>query len=88
MAIEWELARDDAREFEVGDSSGAVWGQDEYIVTRAEAAAEYGGPYSVAPTFEAITLETDGLMMTDDVSVGEIPVYEVSNQFGTTVTIG
>lgn len=48
----------------------------------------YEGPYAVVPKLTEIVLETKGKAMTDDVLVNEIPIYEVSNQYGTTVTIG
>ena len=34
---------------------------------------EYAGPYSVTPSESAQTLDTDGLLMTDDVNVSAIP---------------
>lgn len=48
----------------------------------------YEGPYVVTPELTEIVLETRGKTMADDVLVNEIPIYEVSNQYGTTVTIG
>lgn len=39
----------------------------------ANTSEEYEGPYSVTPTEEAQTLDTDGMVMTDDVTIGAIP---------------
>lgn len=51
--------------------------------------ASYSGEYEVTPTTEVQTLETEGLKMTDDVTVEQIPYSETSNdEGGTTVTIG
>lgn len=49
----------------------------------------YEGSYEVTPTTEEQSLDTDGKLMTYDVTVKEIPVAEVTNSHGgTTVTIG
>ncbi len=44
----------------------------------------YDGPYSVTPSEETQTLETDGLAMTDDVTVGAIPskYHDMSGPLG------
>lgn len=49
----------------------------------------YTGAYTVVPkAYEAITLPTHGLMMSDDVTVTKVPYYETSNIFdGLTVYI-
>ena len=51
---------------------------------------EYDGPYSVTPKlYIGHTLETMGKSMRDNVSVGAIPIFDVSNPAGgRTVTIG
>lgn len=50
---------------------------------------EYEGPYSVVPKLTEQVLATQGKLMTDDVEIAEITVWEVSNpQGGVTVTIG
>ena len=51
---------------------------------------EYEGPYSVTPKlYIGNTLETKGKSMRDNVSVGAIPIFDVSNPAGgRTVTIG
>lgn len=49
----------------------------------------YDGPYEVTPDFNDQVLETEDLLMSDDVIVKEIPVAEVSNPAGgLTLTIG
>lgn len=47
----------------------------------------YEGPYTVIPKTVDQILETAMKTMTDDVTVKEIPYAEVSNVYGTTVTI-
>lgn len=50
----------------------------------------YDGPYAVTPaTYREQVLATKNKSMRDDVTVGKIPVYEVSNAAdGLTLTIG
>jgi hypothetical protein len=49
----------------------------------------YGGPYEVTPKArDAQVLETEGKLMTDDITVFKVPYYETSNLFdGLTVFI-
>lgn len=47
----------------------------------------YTGEYVVIPTREEQYLYTNNLLMTDDVTVREIPYAEVSNEYGITCTI-
>ena len=50
---------------------------------------KYEGDYIVTPrAHEEVVLDTDNKLMTDDVTVLEIPYYETSNLSGTTVYIG
>lgn len=50
---------------------------------------EYTGAYKVTPqAFTDQTLNTKSKSMTDDVTVEKIPVYETSNEYGTTINIG
>ena len=42
----------------------------------------YDGNYSVTPTLEAQTLPTKEKVMSDDLVVEAVPVYEVSNNSG------
>lgn len=49
----------------------------------------YTGAYDVTPKWKAQALETNGLRMTGNVTVQEIPYYFVTNPHGgITVTIG
>lgn len=48
----------------------------------------YTGAYTVTPKMMEQRLATKQKRMTDDVTVQAIPYYEVSNESGTTVTIG
>lgn len=49
----------------------------------------YGGPYEVTPRLYAQSLDTDGKLMQDDVTVYEIPVTRTTNPTGgLTVLIG
>lgn len=49
----------------------------------------YEGAYEVIPKRQPQVLETAQKFMADDVTVNEIPAYEVSNTAGgTTITIG
>lgn len=47
----------------------------------------YTGSYEVTPMTYPQYLETQNKMMTDDVTVYEIPYSETSNVYGTTVVI-
>lgn len=52
-------------------------------------APTYDGPYAVTPSLNEQMLETAQKMMSDNVTVKEIPIYVVSNNSGgTTVIIG
>lgn len=72
--------------------SGSSFALDFGTVSRIEASAEdypfYQGSYTVTPKDEAQTLATKNTTMTDDVTVKQIPYYEVSNEDGYTVYIG
>lgn len=50
--------------------------------------AKFDGDYEVTPKVTAQTLSTKSKLMTDDLTVGEIPTFEVGNDFGTTFYIG
>ena len=57
-----------------------------YITIAGE---EYAGPYEVTPRLYAQSLDTDGKLMEDDVTVYEIPVTRTTNPTGgLTVLIG
>ena len=50
---------------------------------------DYTGTYDVRPSASSQTLYTQGLRMTDDVTIQEIPYYETTNESGGyTVIIG
>lgn len=48
----------------------------------------YNGTYEITPTVDSQKLETKGKLMRNDVTVREIPYYEVSNNYGNTIYIG
>lgn len=49
---------------------------------------DYAGPYEVTPKVDSQSLPTKGKLMTNDVTINEIPVFRVSNTSGgTTVYI-
>ena len=60
-------------------------GIDTAIVTTGT--PPYVGDYIVIPQTNEQILPTNGLRMTDDVTVRSVPYYEVSNQSGLTVYI-
>lgn len=50
---------------------------------------DYTGAYTVQPqAYEAQTLKTKNKSLRKDVTVEEIPIYEASNEYGTTINIG
>ena len=50
---------------------------------------DYDGSYEITPlAYEAQTLATKDKSMTANLTVLEIPIYEVSNEYGTTINIG
>lgn len=49
--------------------------------------SEYEGEYTVIPSTSEQVLYTSGLHMEDNVTVTEIPYAEVSNVYGTTISI-
>lgn len=48
----------------------------------------YSGPYEVVPMVKPQTLPTKTKLMKEDVTVLEIPKFEFSNLYGTTIVIG
>ena len=54
------------------------------VVTRTSAGdiPVYEGPYEAIPKVEAQTLPTAKKLMTEDVTVQGVPIYEVSNEQG------
>lgn len=55
------------------------------IVTNAD---KYTGSYTVVPSNHSQTLETRNRVMTDNLTIDEIPYFSTSNESGTTVYIG
>lgn len=53
----------------------------------AGADSVYQGPYDVIPAVDPQQLTTYGKIMRDNVTIWGIPYQEVSNEYGTTVTI-
>ena len=50
---------------------------------------DYAGPYTITPqAHQAQTLPTAQKSLNENITVLEIPVYEVSNEYGITVNIG
>ena len=50
---------------------------------------DYTGSYVITPlAYQAQTLATKNKSMTEDLTVLEIPLYEVTNEYGTTINIG
>ena len=78
----------------VGRLSGSLVGDHHKIsgsltIPNAPGLEVYGGSYEVTPRVYAQSLDTDGKLMSDDVTVHEIPVTRTSNlQGGLTVLIG
>ena len=48
----------------------------------------YEGTYRVIPTTDDQVLQTDKKLLTDNLTVEEIPIYETSNETGKTIIIG
>lgn len=48
----------------------------------------YEGPYSITPSMDTQTVDTDGKLMDEDITINNIPVTTVSNEYGETVKIG
>lgn len=69
----------------LAEDSGVIEG----VITRYTSAPIYEGDYIVTPrAHEEVILETSDKLLTDDVTVLEIPYYETSNVSGYTVYIG
>ena len=69
MAIKLRVSTTQAR-FRVGESDPVRFGAHEGIPIYP---ADYQGAYTVTPTQQTQTLPTEGLMMTQDVTVNPIP---------------
>lgn len=72
---------------EIQDNSATLETSDVLVVH--DKLPEYAGSYEITPlAYEAQTLETKDKTMTENLTVLEIPLFEVSNEYGTTVNIG
>lgn len=61
----------------------------EIVDTVCDQISKFEGDYTVTPAVDAQTLETKQKLMTDNVTIKEIPFYDTSNNSGgTTVYIG
>ena len=73
----------------VQDESAIRFTQDQYIRIRHGDYDWYEGAYEVTPRLYTQTLDTDHKIMSDDVTIDEIPITRTSNpQDGLTVLIG
>lgn len=78
----------------VGHLQGTLVGDHHKIqgtltIPNAPGLEVYGGPYEVTPRLYAQSLDTDGKLMEDDVTVFEIPISRTTNPTGgLTVLIG
>ena len=74
MAIRLKVQDNDLK-LKVGETSSVKLKATEVIGSTAE---EYTGEYTVAPSTSQQTLHTDGLLMTDDVTVNAVPIAEAA----------
>jgi hypothetical protein len=74
MAIRLKVQDNDLK-LKVGETSSVKLKATEVIGNTAE---EYTGEYTVTPSTSQQTLHTDGLLMTDDVTVEAVPIAEAS----------
>lgn len=86
---EIEVTLQESSELEIEFREDAIEvGDDEFVKVIAAQADTYDGPYEVTPlAHQEVKLETRDRLMADDVTVREVPIYEVSNESGTTVYI-
>lgn len=74
MAIRLKVQDNDLK-LKVGETSSVKLNATEVIGSTAE---EYTGEYTVTPSTSQQTLHTDGLLMTDDVTVNAVPIAEAT----------
>lgn len=75
-------------EFEELEQSFDMSFDDNVVVKVVSEHETYDGEYSITPKLEAQTLPTKKKVMSDDIKVEAVPVYETSNNSGgTTVYI-
>ena len=72
--------------FDVEFEQGAGWGVD---FNSDSQTPHYDGPYEVRPSLREQTLQTASKILSDDITVHQIPITSTSNpQGGRTVLIG
>lgn len=75
-------------EFEELEQSFEMLFDDNVVIEVTSEHETYDGKYSITPKLEAQTLSTKKKVMSDDIKVEAVPVYETSNNSGgTTVYI-
>lgn len=75
-------------DMDIGDDSDVSMEFSDAILVRDEPIETYTGDYVVIPLAdEAVVLDTNGKMMTDDVTVQQVPYFETTNPTGKTVYI-
>ncbi len=85
IELEFELiSADTSIDMEMAEETEVI----EFGIISGDIPKPYTGDYEVIPKVVDQVLETKNLSMTDDVTVREIPIHEVSNNFGTTIIIG
>ena len=76
-------------DLEVNSGTAVALTADTAIIISGGSTDPYTGDYEVTPHFAEQTLFTQGKMMTDDVTVHQIPVVRTTNPYGgQTVLIG
>lgn len=73
-------------DFQIDEADSIDFVLDDYV-NIAPTYETYEGPYTVIPKVVDQMLATKDKLMLDDVTVTEIPYVEVSNIYGTTVSI-
>ena len=57
-------------------------------VNTSTSAPPYTGSYDIIPSIEEQTLNNKNKLLSDDLSIKEIPYFETSNPYGETIYIG
>lgn len=70
------------------NSTSLQFESDMGVVCISGGGVPYDGEYEVTPKAVEQTLATKGKTMSDDVTVKEIPTWQVSNEYGKTFIIG
>lgn len=80
-AIEFDLVDSPPKEFDLAAAT-TEWSADEYVPSIDGGVEVYDGPYEAVPALDAQTLPTANRLLTQDVTVEEIPRYRTSNLGG------